>query len=103
MKFYSNNRIILIENEDGGWYEKAIFLLNKDIHKEHQPMEIVWEAEKIIENYIRNNHYAANKNPTKRKSSLKSYKKRSTNRIINICLAISIIVFLYYLFLLITY
>ncbi|HOA80950.1 MAG TPA: hypothetical protein PKK61_07800 [Defluviitaleaceae bacterium] len=103
MKFYSNNRIILIENEKGGWYEKAIFLLNKDVHKEYQPMEIVQEAERIIENYIRNSNFypSKSKRKAKRKISYKAYNKR-TNRVINVCLLLSIVVFIYYLFQLIS-
>lgn len=98
MKYYSSNRIILIENEKGGWYEKAIFFLNKDIHNEHRPMEIVQEAEKIIEDYLKNNGYLSKiKTKTKRKASYRRYKKGHTNRIINICLLLSIILFVYYL------
>jgi len=87
MDHISRDRVVLIENKRGGWYEKAIFILNKDINPNQMPKDIVAEAERIIGDYMKRNKPAYFR---------KKFKKRSTDRILNCCLFLSIIVFIYY-------
>ncbi|NLK97584.1 hypothetical protein [Defluviitalea saccharophila] len=87
MDYFSNDRVVLIENKRGGWYEKAIFILNKDVNPKQMPKDIVEEAEKIIGDYIKRN---------KPIHSRKKLKKRRIDWILNCCLILSIVLFMYY-------
>jgi hypothetical protein len=87
MEYFSNGRVVFIENDKGGWYEKAIFILNKDVNPNRMPKDIVAEAEKIIGNYMKK---------SKPIYSGRKLKKRSTDWILNGCLFLSIVLFIYF-------
>ncbi|WP_058486502.1 DUF927 domain-containing protein [Defluviitalea phaphyphila] len=85
MKYFSKDEIVIVENDKNGWYQKAIFILNKDcINK--KPKDIVAEAEKIIHKYMKKN---------KLKYYSKKYKKTKVDLILNISLILSIVLFIY--------
>lgn len=81
----------------GGWYEKAIFILNKDVSTRQKPKDIVQEAEKIIGDYMKRSSPQKSGFSTmiKTKSITNKYKRRFINRILNLCLIVSIALFVY--------
>lgn len=86
MKYFSKDEVVLIENDKNGWYEKAVFILNKDVPKKKRPKDIVGEAEKIIEDYMKKNRL---------NYSLKKHKKRNIDFVLNLSLFLSIVLFIY--------
>lgn len=67
-----DNKIILIKGSDSVWYDQAIFVLKKNESPKKIPINLVYEAEKIINEYM-------NKNTFKIKSPVKEIKPtRST-------------------------
>lgn len=86
MSYYSKDRIILIENNTGGWYEKAIFILNNDVCNKQKPKDIVLEAERIIREYMKKN---------KTISYPQKNKRFKIDWLLNCCLILSIILFIY--------
>ena len=95
MDHISKDRVILIENTKGGWYEKAIFILNKDIPNKQRPKDIVSEAERIIEDYVKRNKLSNNGKIVKLNTSRSYLKRNRINWILNSCLVFSIVLFIY--------
>lgn len=78
----NNKKVILINGNGSKWYEQAIFIVNDTEHK--VPKNIVFEAEKIINEYL-NKKYPSNvsnvyNNSTYHSSSLKTLKKSKTKK-----------------------
>ncbi len=48
----SDERIILIKGDSSKWYEQAIFIIKKNIPGNKVPVDLVFEAEKIINGYM---------------------------------------------------
>lgn len=85
-----NNKVILINGTNSNWYDQVIFILKPD-NVTKIPVNLVGEAEKIINDYmklkysdknkyvkpIENNHNSSVK--TKTKPSIKSNKKVFNN------------------------
>ena len=55
----NKKKVILVNGNGSKWYEQAIFIINK--HDANIPQNIVFEAEKIINEYI-NKKYPSNTN-----------------------------------------
>ena len=49
-------KVILIKGDDSNWFEQAIFVVRKDLPRSKVPVDLVSEAEKIINGYLRNQH-----------------------------------------------
>ena len=48
----NNERVILIKGDNSKWYEQAIFIVKKTTEENKMPVNLVFEAEKIINNYM---------------------------------------------------
>lgn len=111
-----NKKVILVNGNGSKWYEQAIFIVNKN--EANVPKNIVFEAEKIINEYL-NKNYPDKKYPNNisnvynnklknNVSSIKALEKKQpkkANRKVNMYLnlfiffTISIIICLLYLIL----
>lgn len=48
-----NSRIIMVDGNRSGWYEKAIFILTDPAMKDSVSDDMVYEAERIVEEYLK--------------------------------------------------
>ena len=55
-------RVILIKGDASQWYEQAIFIVNQNTAPENIPLDFVAEAEKIINNHVRNKYNKGSSN-----------------------------------------
>ncbi len=48
----NNDRVILVKGNNSNWYEQAIFIVKPNVSKKNVPVDLVSEAEKIINSYV---------------------------------------------------
>lgn len=86
-----SKRVIMVDGKNSEWYEKAIFIMRSDINTNTKPMNLVNEAEKIINAYMLKTTLAINEIKSKPKQ-IKINNEKSFNIMLNLCLVFSIVV-----------
>lgn len=82
-------KVILVKGDNSKWFEQAIFIINPNTTPGNMPVDLVKEAEKIINSYlIKKNSYSYKNYPPK--TSIME-KKIKSNKNINSILNISIV------------
>lgn len=49
----NDSRVIMVDGKNSGWYEKAIFILTEEGRRSGVSNDMVTEAEKIVETYLK--------------------------------------------------
>ncbi len=86
-----NKKVILINGQASNCYEQVIFIMKNDIAKNQVPVDLVMEAEKIINGYIEKNiiatspYQVATKKPQQTKTASKS-RNDVFDYILNMCM-----------------
>lgn len=83
-----NKKVIMIEGKNSEWYEKAIFIVRDDINTNNRPVNLVSEAEKIINSYMVK---TATKINEVKAGKIKPKNDKKLNSILSICLILSFI------------
>lgn len=81
-----NKKVIMVDGKNSEWYEKAIFIMRSDTNT--QPIDLINEAEKIINSYMIKTSNTINEIKTKTRPVSNDKK---LNTILNFCLVLSII------------
>ncbi len=77
-----NDRVILIKGDNSKWYEQAIFIVRRNVPQNKLPVDLVAEAEKIVNSYIprqRDLVPALNYTPKIPKSTSTTVSKKNNN------------------------
>jgi hypothetical protein len=103
-----DKKTIVVDGIGSEWYDKAIFVLKKDVIPSQIPKNLMIEAEKIVENHMKKRATGAYDSLSKKhdapkiqairskqKFSAYGYKDNQVNQILNWCLALSCILFVY--------
>lgn len=77
----NKKKVILINGDSSKWYEQVIFIVNEQ--EKNIPKNIVFEAEKIINEYINKKYNKSIKNANMNTKEIKSFENTNINKKIN--------------------